>query len=61
MINSSSIDFTKISPVRFEELCFKLIHRLGYEKVRWRQGSADNGRDIQAVKFEKNPIVGIYE
>lgn len=61
MINSSSIDFTKISPPRFEELCFKLIYRLGYVKVRWRQGGADSGRDIEAVKYEHNPIVGIYE
>lgn len=60
MIRSTDIDFTRITPIQFEELCFKLIYKLGYEKVRWRQGAADSGRDIQAIKIEKKTIVGMY-
>ncbi len=57
MIKSTDIDFQLITPTQFEQLCFKLINKLGYEKVRWRQGGADNGRDIQAVKRVQNDLV----
>lgn len=57
MIKSTDIDFQLITPTQFEQLCFKLISKIGYEKVRWRQGGADNGRDIQAVKRVQNDLV----
>lgn len=57
MIKSTDIDFQLITPNQFEQLCFKLISKIGYEKVRWRQGGADNGRDIQAVKRMQNDLV----
>ncbi|RCW29652.1 restriction endonuclease [Marinilabilia salmonicolor] len=61
MIRTSDIDFQKITPAQFEELGFKLIRRLSFQKVRWRQGAGDNGRDIQAIKFENNELTGTYE
>jgi hypothetical protein len=42
------IDFLKLTDEEFEELCFELLLSLNYEKVKWRKGGADNGRDIQA-------------
>ncbi len=44
----SDIDFSKLSHTLFEELCFDLVSRSGFESVTWRQGSADSGRDIEA-------------
>jgi hypothetical protein len=61
MIKTSDIDFQRISPSQFEELGFKLIRRFGFQKVRWRQGAGDNGRDIQAIKIENNELTGNYE
>lgn len=61
MIRTSDIDFQRITSTQFEELCFKLIRRFGFQKVRWRQGAGDNGRDIQAIKIENTELTGSYE
>lgn len=45
----------------FEELCFDLIMKVGYQNVTWRRGGADSGRDIEAKLFLNNPIVETIE
>jgi hypothetical protein len=55
------IDFKKLTPNEFEELCFELILKHGFSKVIWRQGGADNGRDIEAISSINNSLVGIIE
>ena len=42
------INWDKISPKQFENLCFDLIEALGFNKIYWREGGADSGRDIEA-------------
>ncbi|MGO4289861.1 restriction endonuclease [Chitinophaga sp. RAB17] len=44
------IQFDKISPAKFEELCFELLFRMNYRNIRWREGGADSGRDLEAEK-----------
>lgn len=55
------IDFNKLTPNEFEELCFELILKHGFSKVIWRQGGADNGRDIEAISTINNSLVGMFE
>lgn len=43
------IDFSKLSPELFEELCYELVERSGFHSLRWRRGGADKGRDIEAL------------
>ncbi len=45
---------------QFEELCFELIHASDFNNIQWRQGGADKGRDIQALKNSSNKIVGDF-
>ncbi|AJK48912.1 restriction endonuclease [Burkholderia plantarii] len=56
--NDSDIDFGKISPQRFEELCYDLVQRSGFYALKWRRGGADSGRDIEANLRFANPLVG---
>ncbi len=51
------IDFTKLSHTLFEELCFDLVSRSGFESVTWRQGGADSGRDIEAKYHVSGSLV----
>ncbi|MGY6648319.1 restriction endonuclease [Wenyingzhuangia sp. IMCC45574] len=54
------IDFSKISPDKFEELCFELLLKHGYSKLIWRKGGADNGRDIEGELVINNSLIGQY-
>ena len=45
------IDFKNISPQEFENLCYDLLIRYDYHDLIWREGGADNGRDIEANLF----------
>jgi hypothetical protein len=56
--NDSDIDFSKITPQRFEELCYDLVQRSGFHALKWRRGGADSGRDIEANLRLLNPLVG---
>lgn len=42
------IDFNKISPKEFENLCYDILVRYNYQSISWRDGGADNGRDLEA-------------
>ncbi|MGH1472740.1 MAG: restriction endonuclease [Cellvibrionaceae bacterium] len=54
------MDLLKLSDNEFEELCFELVLSLSFEKVRWRKGGADNGRDIQAELSSNTTLVDRY-
>jgi len=53
------MNFTEISPTQFEELCYDLLHELGFSDLSWRKGTAlnaspsDQGRDIEANYIKK--------
>lgn len=53
---TDDIDFSKLSPTEFEKLCFELLLKYGYKQIIWRQGGADNGRDIEGYYDFTNPI-----
>ncbi|MBE4950887.1 restriction endonuclease [Chryseobacterium culicis] len=50
------IKFETISPRAFENLCYDLIIKYGYNDVIWRKGGADDGRDIEAKLGFNNAI-----
>lgn len=60
MTSEKSIDFSCLSPSEFEELCFDLILNFQYEDVLWREGSTDDGRDIEATQRLVNPLTYNY-
>ncbi len=54
--NKNDIHFEQISPRAFENLCYDLILKYGFYNLIWREGGADNGRDIEACYIFNNPI-----
>lgn len=50
------IDFFKLIPTEFERLCFEILLKYNYSQIIWRQGGADNGRDIEGYFEFTNPI-----
>ncbi|WP_444911079.1 restriction endonuclease [Microbulbifer sp. PAAF003] len=54
------IDLAQLSDKEFEELCFEIILTYNFEKVTWRKGGADNGRDIEAVLESNFGLVDKY-
>lgn len=57
MITESDIDFTKLSPEDFEELCYDLIKSRGFTNVNWKKGTGDKGRDIESNLFINHSLV----
>ena len=60
IFDEADVNMLNLTASQFEEACFDLLLSLGYEKVCWRQGSADSGRDIEAEKSIGNSLVGTY-
>lgn len=58
IISKNDIDFDLIDDKEFEDLCFELLWRLGFENVKWRGGPNDQGRDIEANLNINNPLLG---
>lgn len=55
------INWEKISPTEFEELCYELMSLNGFKNLAWYgKGGSDKGRDLTAIKFEE-PISGIQK
>ena len=54
------INFNLLPASVFEELCFDLLTRLGFQSLNWRQGGADAGRDIEGRFKVHHPLVGEY-
>jgi len=61
IFSDQDIDFLKLTDRQFEELCFDLLLKLGYEGLVWRQGGADSGRDIEGKLTITSSLVGLYE
>lgn len=59
IFTDEDIDFLSITDNQFEEACFELLIEMGYQELIWRQGGADNGRDIEGFYQNKNPLVEI--
>lgn len=56
------IDFTIIKDGKmFEELCFDLLIRLGFKRLKWCQGGSDNGRDMEGYLGNSNALIGSYD
>jgi hypothetical protein len=60
LLDEEDIDFKSLSGSTFEELTFDLLQRLGFHSQVWRQGGADQGRDIESVFNPCNPLVASY-
>ena len=56
LYTEKDIDFSIVTPTEFENLCFDIVRLSGFLNVTWRQGGADNGRDIDA----KLPFTSIF-
>lgn len=56
--HEDDINFLTLSDGEFEEMCFELLIQMGYRGLIWRQGGADNGRDIEGYLETSNPLVG---
>lgn len=61
MDSIDDVDFSQLSPTQFEELCFDLLVERGYQKLVWRQGGADSGRDIQGTREVESGLVNPFE
>lgn len=57
---TEDIDFDKISPREFENLCYDLLVKYNFRNLIWREGGADNGRDIEA-KLTFSTMLNIKE
>jgi hypothetical protein len=56
--DEADIDFSVLDPAAFEELCFDLLARLGFQELTWRRAAADSGRDIEGKWTVQLPVVG---
>jgi hypothetical protein len=61
LIDPADIDFRRLTDSAFEEMCFDLLLRRGYEGLVWRRAGADSGRDIQGRLRISHTLVGPYD
>jgi hypothetical protein len=54
--SKDDIHFEQITPKAFENLCYDLLVKYGFFELVWREGGADNGRDIEASYTFNNII-----
>jgi hypothetical protein len=54
--NKDDIQFDQITPRAFENLCYDLTVAYGFHDLIWREGAADNGRDIEGNFTFHSPI-----
>lgn len=50
------IKFDQITPRAFENLCYDLLVTYNFHNLIWREGGADNGRDIEGNYLFRNAI-----
>lgn len=55
------INFSKLSPNQFEEMCFDLLLKSGFRQLAWRQGGADSGRDIEGFRVVTTGVTEEFE
>ena len=53
---TADINFDEITPNSFENLCYDLLIKYSFSNLIWREGGADNGRDIEGTKIFDNPL-----
>ena len=53
---TAEIKFEEISPKSFENLCYDLLIKYNFSNIIWREGGADNGRDIEGTQTFSNQI-----
>lgn len=53
------INFEKISPKAFENICYDLLVNYNFHNLIWRDGGSDNGRDIEGNSNYFNPFKNI--
>ncbi|MFZ2959975.1 MAG: restriction endonuclease [Candidatus Ozemobacteraceae bacterium] len=61
MNSTCQIDLNKLTSRQFEEFCFDLLMELGFQKLVWRQGGADSGRDIQGTRSVSTGLIDPFE
>lgn len=61
IFSEDDIDFNSLSSVKFEELCYDLLSQEGFQNLVWRQGGADDGRDIEAELTLENNLIGNHK
>lgn len=54
------LNWKKITQLEFENLCYDLLYALGFRNLDRRGGTADRGRDIEAIWKIKDPSGDIY-
>jgi hypothetical protein len=47
----AAIEWQRITPDEFEDLCFSLLGKLNFQNRDWREGLVDGTRDISATTF----------
>lgn len=52
------VDFLSLSDQDFEALTFDALKRVGFVELEWRQGGADQGRDIDCWFDAVSPLFG---
>jgi len=58
LFDEDDINFAVLSSDRFEELCFDLLLRYGFQNLVWRRGGSDSGRDIEGSLTTNNSLIG---
>ncbi len=57
----ADVTLDTITPNEFENLCYDLLLKYNFSDLIWRQGGADDGRDIEARYTSQNPIANAEE
>jgi hypothetical protein len=58
IVREEDLDWDKIKPEKFEELCYELFLEYDYFNLNWLKGSFDFGRDLVAYKIKNDNLVG---
>ncbi|MBU3185639.1 restriction endonuclease [Clostridium estertheticum] len=58
IVREEDLDWDKIEPEKFEELCYDLFLEYDYFNLNWLKGSFDFGRDLVAYKIKNDNLVG---
>lgn len=54
------LNWEKITPLEFENLCYDLLYVLGFRNLDRRSGIPDRGRDIEAIWEIKDPSGDVF-
>ena len=54
------LKWEEMTPLEFENLCYDLLYELGFQNLNRRGGTADRGRDIEAIWEIRDPSGDIH-